>query len=114
MMNTKLATKQIRIKQWAEIIQDRCYSGQKILDYCASHGITKDQYFYWLRKVKSAAVDANPSLVELSHPSDKLPDVRNFHDDPVMIINKGNLSISINANLPSSMLAQLIGCLDVK
>ena len=113
-MNTKLATKQIRIKQWAEIIQDRCDSGQKVLDYCASHGITKDQYFYWLRKVKAAAIDTNPSLVELTHHYEKRPAVKTHCDEPVMIINKGSLSISVNANLPSSMLAQLIGCLDVK
>ena len=113
-MNTKLATKQIRVKQWAEIIQDRCNSGQKILDYCTSHGITKDQYYYWLRKVRSAAIEASPSFVELPQQVNKLHNASEQHDKPVMVINKGSLSISVNANLPSSMLAQLIGCLDVK
>lgn len=113
-MNTKIATRQVRIKQWAEIIQDRCNSGMKILDYCASHGITKDQYFYWLRRVKAAAIDANPSLVELPQPDNKLSTIRKPLNDAVMIINKGNLSISVNANIPSSMLAQLIGCLDAE
>lgn len=113
-LNTKIATKQIRIKQWAEIFQDRSNSGQKILDYCTSHGITKDQYYYWLRKVRSAAIEANPSLVELPQNVNKLQDVNEQHDKPVMVINKGSLSISVNANLPSSMLAQLIGYLDAE
>lgn len=33
-MNAKEATKQIRLKQWEEIIQDRCNSGLKVDDYC--------------------------------------------------------------------------------
>ena len=113
-MNTKLATKQRRVKQWAEIIQDRCNSGQKILDYCASHGITKDQYYYWLRKVRSAAIEAAPSFVELPQQVNRLHNASGQHDKPVMVINKGSLSISVNANLPSSMLAQLIGYLDAE
>ena len=40
-MDTKAATTQIRIQQWAEIIQDRSASGLTVDDYCESHGLQK-------------------------------------------------------------------------
>ena len=33
-MNTKLATAQIRVKNWTAIIQDRNQSGLSVKDYC--------------------------------------------------------------------------------
>lgn len=33
-MTAKEATKQMRLKQWEEIIHDRCNSGLKVDDYC--------------------------------------------------------------------------------
>ena len=36
-MNTKLATEQIRVKNWAAIIQERNESGLSVKDYCAQH-----------------------------------------------------------------------------
>ena len=55
-MDTKLATQQIRIQQWAAIIKDRISSGLKVDDYCRQHDISRDAYYYWLRKVKEAAL----------------------------------------------------------
>ena len=55
-MNTKLATSRMRIGQWADIIKDCKESGLKVDDYCAQHGLSGNAYFYWLRKVKEAAL----------------------------------------------------------
>mgnify|MGYP007015350686 CR=1 FL=1 len=35
-MNTKLATAQIRVKNWAAIIQERNESGLSVKDYCTA------------------------------------------------------------------------------
>lgn len=51
-MNTKLATSQIRLKNWATIIQDRKESGLSVNDYCSQHQLSRDAYYYWLRKIK--------------------------------------------------------------
>lgn len=53
-MDTKLATTQIRIQQWAAVIHDRQESGLKVDDYCEQHGLSRNAYYYWLRKVKEA------------------------------------------------------------
>lgn len=55
-MNTKLATNRMRTGQWADIIKDCKESGLKVDDYCAQHGLSRNAYFYWLRKVKEAAL----------------------------------------------------------
>ena len=55
-MNTKLATTQIRITEWAAIIKDCKFSGMKVDDYCQLHDISGDAYYYWLRKVKTVAL----------------------------------------------------------
>ena len=63
-MNTKLATRQIRLNEWAAIIKDCKASGQKVDIYCEQHGLSRDAYYYWLRKVKEAAL-TQAGFVEL-------------------------------------------------
>ena len=46
-MDTKLATIQIRTKQWASIIQDCRSSGLKVDDYCEQHSLLRNAYYYW-------------------------------------------------------------------
>ena len=55
-MNTKLTTSKMRIGQWADIIKDCKKSGLKVDDYCTQHGLSRNAYFYWLRKVNEAAL----------------------------------------------------------
>ena len=55
-MDTKLATIQIRTKQWASIIQDCRSSGLKVDDYCEQHSLLRNAYYYWQRKVKEAVL----------------------------------------------------------
>ena len=65
-MDTKLATKQIRIQQWSEIIHDRKASGLMVDEYCELHSLSRNQYYYWLREIKKQALDScAPQLVEL-------------------------------------------------
>lgn len=68
-MNTKAATTQIRIQQWTEIIQDRNTSGLTVDDYCESHGLSRNQYYYWLRRVKARILESTPQIVELKMPA---------------------------------------------
>ena len=63
-MNTRLATRQIRLNEWAAIIKDCKASGQKVDIYCEQHGLSRDAYYYWLRKVKEAAL-TQAGFVEL-------------------------------------------------
>jgi hypothetical protein len=46
-------------------------SGLSVKDYCEQHSISKDAYYYWLRKVKEAALTES-GFVEMKQP-DPLP-----------------------------------------
>ena len=117
-------TRQIRLKKWAEVFRDRAESGMQVKDYCNAHGITKDAYYYWLRKVREAAVESSGlELVELKEPEEindeKIQTVSSssctdtFNTEAV--IHTGAVSISVNKATPRELLAMLIEvCSDAK
>ena len=79
-MNTKLATAQIRVKNWTAIIRDRNQSGLSVKDYCAQHQLSRDSYYYWLRKVKETLLTES-GFVEVTQPK-KLPVPETTTADP--------------------------------
>lgn len=107
--NTQLATKQIRLQQWTAIIRDRQQSGMKVDEYCQSHGITRDMYFYWLRKVKEAALDSSGvELVELKEPKASHPSDTSSAFKTEATISAGRLTISVNSDTPKELLISLM------
>ena len=60
-MDTRLATTQFRLRTWADIIQARNESGLSVREYCERNKISRNVYFYWLRKLRSAALEADGS-----------------------------------------------------
>lgn len=60
-MDTRLAAQQIRLTEWAGIIRARNESGQTVKEFCRQNEITETQYFYWLRRVRAAALQEHAS-----------------------------------------------------
>lgn len=53
---------QYRLKEWAEQIRE-CQNrpaGMSVADWCASHGITKANYYYRLRRVRQSCLENFP------------------------------------------------------
>ena len=53
---------QYRLKEWAEQIRE-CQNrpaGMSVVNWCASHGITKANYYYRLRRVRQACLENLP------------------------------------------------------
>ena len=102
-MDTKLATKQIRLQEWAGIIKDCKSSGLKVDDYCSQHGLSRDAYYYWLRKVKEAAL-MQAGFVEM-------PAVRTVPSGfiPQMQITIDDVEIGINKDTPAELLSTVLG-----
>ena len=57
MMGTREMTTKIRLAHWAEVIQERVTSGEKINDFCLRKGISRNSYIYWLRKLRKTACE---------------------------------------------------------
>ena len=57
---TTMVAEQCRLKEWAAQIRD-CQSrpaGMSVVSWCACHGITKANYYYRLRRVRKACLEA--------------------------------------------------------
>lgn len=113
-MNTKLATTQIRIQQWAAVIHDRQESGLKVDAYCEQHGLSRNAYYYWLRKVKEAAL-TQTGFVEIQ-PVDTAPDAssKTLQGEstsfiPQMLISLNGMSLGIRQDTPMDLFARVIG-----
>ena len=53
---------QYRLQEWAEQIRE-CQNrpaGMSVIDWCASHGITKANYYYRLRRVRQVCLENLP------------------------------------------------------
>lgn len=55
-----------RMEQWRQIIQKCQESGLSNKAWCQQQGLSEKTYYYWLRKVRTAAVEqAAPQIMEL-------------------------------------------------
>ncbi len=57
---TTMVAEQCRLREWAAQIRD-CQSrpaGMSVVEWCACHGITKANYYYRLRRVRKACLEA--------------------------------------------------------
>lgn len=55
-----------RMEQWRQIIQECQKSGLSNKAYCEQHGISEKTYYYWLRKLRTAAMErAAPQIMEV-------------------------------------------------
>ncbi len=104
-MNTKLATTQIRMTEWAVIIKDCKSSGMKVDDYCQLHDISRDAYYYWLRRVKTAALQ-QAGFVELPLPEAKAVPGTDFTTQ--LVIKAAGNEISINNDTPAELIAKVL------
>ncbi|OON85706.1 hypothetical protein BXO88_10630 [Oribacterium sp. C9] len=123
-MNTRKATKQIRLQYWAGIIKECQSSGQKTKDWIIEHNITHDAYYYWLREVKRAAlsnvmestIDNKNKLVEISSPMKELSmvestyesDYKKSYQNEYMVLHSGNISVDIPLSNAYDVLPLLI------
>ena len=58
---TTMIAEQCRLQEWAAQIRD-CQNrpdGMSIVSWCACHGITKANYYYWLRRVKAGFLQSD-------------------------------------------------------
>jgi len=54
-METRKIAKEYRLTHWMQVLQECKASGQNITEFCQSREISKNQYFYWQRKLREEA-----------------------------------------------------------
>ena len=63
-MDTRKIDREIKMKQWIEIIRECRSSGQTVKSWCAEQGINQTSYYYWLRRIRTAACNTLPINTE--------------------------------------------------
>ncbi len=69
-MNTREEVREMRIREWKKVFEDKAASGLSAKEYCQQNGIGKDQYFYWQKIVRESVLDEMKTnrFTELSVP----------------------------------------------
>ena len=106
MNEIQTVTKNIRLQQWSGIIQDCKASGQRVDDYCAEHDISRNAYYYWLRKVMEAALEQTAGVFAEVNPSFATP-LPYSEASPVSIC-LGDAVIHVNEGTSSHLLKMAI------
>ena len=104
-MDTKLATANIRLRMWTDIIRKRTESGLSVKEWCRQNDVSRDQYFYWLRKVKTAALQSTET--EFSQITDPCMSASFLPDEKAAFII-GDISILVHRGTPDDLMVRMI------
>ena len=106
-MDTRIATTQIRMQNWVEIIQDRNASGLTIDDYCKAHELSQNAYFYWLRKIRNAALESKGVFFTEVPLSDLQTEMAALDFQPKLTVQIGNAVVRVNESTPKRLLTMV-------
>lgn len=65
-MDVQEVRDQVRAREWVTLIKERNASGMTIREWCGSKGLSENQYYYWLRKIRRTACTALESRSDLA------------------------------------------------
>jgi len=116
-----------QIKRWQCLIKEYQESGMKLKDWCSENGVSKDQYYYWLSKVRSKYYEVAVNQLQTTRAGSDVaitPEVKNGEfieimpemvneaikqaGLPVAVLQKDNIRIEIMPSAPASFIRQLL------
>lgn len=112
-------THNIRREQWTKIINQCLASGMNKTAWCKQNGISDKSFFYWQRKLRLEAADpeqfpAVPTAGTLPQTFIEVrpvPNRKEQHFQPDMIIRKGDVVLEISNSVSPDLLNLLGGIL---
>ena len=130
-MNSKEMETQHNLTKWAAIIKECRSSGMKILEWLELNNVSRDQYYYWQRKLKETCIDTlekqqttfvelpviqeKPSTTELtiSHDECEIRNTEDASDNAVAAVIKTNgITFELNNKATSGFIKNLIEALN--
>ena len=98
----------IKLSQWNEIFSDRENSGLTIDEYCRQHELSKNAYYYWLRKCRESAIaECDNVFAEFVSPSlQDRPTSDGFYSQALLEIN--GVRISVSDSISESLLSMIL------
>ncbi|WP_408647600.1 IS66 family insertion sequence element accessory protein TnpA [Variimorphobacter saccharofermentans] len=106
-MNTQLVAKEVKFAQWNALVQECMASGLKVKDWCQQNNISKDAYYYWLRKLREAACDSvDTNFVRV--PDQCIPSSFHSSFSTELTITMGSITINVNSSTPQCLIESTI------
>ena len=95
---------QMPLSEWSVRIHDCQTSGLKLQEWCNQNGLNIKTYYYWLRKVRQAALGCtSPELVRLEDDSSS--------SDRMIRIRYGSAELNLPENVDLAAVAALLDTL---
>ena len=113
-------------QQWTAIIEDRLASGLKIDEYCEKNQLSRNSYFYWLRKIReeratsvlpdnndllpaSVSTGALVELVPSSKHNDAIPKIEVPDEEAKSFgFSVNGISITVGRDISEEMLSKIM------
>ena len=121
------AKQDYQIEKWQRLLKEYQESGVKLSDWCSDNGVSKDQYYYWLNKVRRKYYDVAVNQLQASGVRGNTaiaPEIKNggFIEImpgmvneaikqaslPAAVLQKDNIRIEIMPSASASFIRQLI------
>ena len=112
-------THEVRLANWKAIIE-QCQArpkGQTAKDWMAENDISDKQYYYWLRRVRAAAIKEN-QIPALPEPEKHLPtvsfaeipmkEVLSTEESPVIVIKTRKSTIEIPTAISDALVVKIV------
>ena len=128
MPDVQSTKKQLHMQQWAAIIEDRIASGLKIDEYCEKNQLSRNSYFYWLRKIReemstsvlpdhndllpaSVSTKALVELVPSSNHNAAIPKIEITDEKPESFgFSVNGISITVGHDISEELLSKIMRC----
>lgn len=118
-MDTREVTKNYRLSKWTEIIRECRSSGQTVLAWCTEHDINTKSYYYWLKRVRTAACETLPTIgtgnnpiVPINIPTDPAG-VRSAKQEaaPDILLRLGSVTLELRNNASAGLIENTLRAL---
>jgi hypothetical protein len=117
-LDTREVTHMYRLNKWTEIIRECRSSGQTVSSWCADHNINPKSYYYWLKRVRTAACEALPSIgagdspiVPISIPVVTGISHKGQESSPDILLRFGNITVELRNNASSILIENTLRAL---
>ncbi|MFP3154959.1 IS66 family insertion sequence element accessory protein TnpB [Lachnospiraceae bacterium ZAX-1] len=122
-MDTRKIAREYRLARWAEALREQKASGQSKDEWCKANEVSRNQYFYWQRKLRETAYEqlsatqneavqtglAVPEFTEIriAEPVAATTQPEVFQPSTIRVEVSG-IQISADSTYPPEKLAQLL------
>ena len=107
-MDTKKITRDLRMRNWMQIIEQCQASGLTTKDFCAQHSIKTKQYYYWQHKIRIHFAGEHP-LATTENPTPTWVPLSSATPVPDSItVRYGAFSLEITEHTSESLLQKTL------